>query len=78
MTAEDALLECWRDLRDDARRKPHVAAVVNFAYAVGLLTIEQRELWLRRLDACPGHDDEGGRAWCAYCGDMPHPEEEHP
>lgn len=71
MTVEDALKEMWRDLRDDARRQPAVVAVINFACDVELLTLEQHELWLRRIQSCPGHDDEGGRAWCAYCGDMP-------
>ena len=71
MTPDEALMENWRGLRDDARRKPVVSALINFAYDVDLLTLEQRELWLRRLDTCPGHNDEGGRAWCAYCGDMP-------
>lgn len=71
MTAEQALLEMWRDLRNDARRAPEVRACIFFGYKVDLLTLEQRELWLRRITTCPGHDDEGGRAWCAYCGDMP-------
>lgn len=75
MSPEQAFMECWRDLRDDARRKPQVIAVVNFAYDVGLLTLEQLELWLRRLDTCPGHEDEGGRDWCAYCGNMPKEQE---
>lgn len=66
-----ALMERWRWLRDDARRRGEVAACVDFAYDAGLLTAEQRELWVRRLDSCPGHDDEGGRSWCAYCGTMP-------
>lgn len=71
MTPDAALMEMWRDLRDDARHAPEVRACIYFAYEVDLLTLEQRELWLRRITTCPGHDDEGGRAWCAYCGEMP-------
>ena len=75
MTADEALREAWRECRDDARHKPAVVAQINFAYDVDLLTLEQHELWLRRLDTCPGHDDEGGRDWCAYCGNMPREQE---
>lgn len=71
MTPDEGLMDQWRNLRDDARHKPAARACVNFAYDCDLLTLEQRALWLRRLETCPGHDDEGGRAWCAYCGDMP-------
>lgn len=73
MTAEQAFMEMWLDLRNDARHAAieRAAACINFAYSCDLLTLEQRELWIRRITTCPGHDDEGGRAWCAYCGDMP-------
>ncbi len=66
----DALLDEWRALRDDARYYDCAAACVRLAHRVGLLTDEQRELWLRRLTTCPGHEDEGGRQWCAFCGEM--------
>lgn len=68
---EQVLTDLWRDCRDDLRHRPHVRVCICFAYDLGLLTPEQRELWMRRIEACPGHDDEGGRSWCAYCGDMP-------
>lgn len=76
MTPDEALTEMWRDLRNDRRDTVNVRACINFAYDIDALTLEQRELWLRRIPTCPGHDDEGGRAWCAYCGDMPREAEE--
>lgn len=69
--ASDALRDEWRALRDDARYYDCAAACVRFAYRAGLLNVQQEELWLRRLTTCPGHDDEGGRVWCAYCGNLP-------
>ena len=71
MSPESALLEMWRDLRNDARPTSValVQACIVFAHHVDLLTLEQRELWLRRIATCPGNDNEGGRAWCAYCGE---------
>lgn len=67
---ETALREQWLQMRDDANFDA-AAACVRFAHRLELLTAEQEELWLRRLSTCPGHDDEGGRSWCAFCGDMP-------
>ena len=63
----------WRDLRNDASPAQMGCAdrVALFAFEAGLLTHEQMELWLRRFWTCPGHDDEGGRRWCAFCGVLP-------
>lgn len=73
ITPDEAIKAMWRDLRDDARPSyvARVVACINFAWDVGLIAMDERELWLRRITTCPGHDDDGGRAWCAYCGDMP-------
>lgn len=71
--AAEHMRERWLELRDDAGVGPMDAAkgaIVALA-ETGLLTVEQRELWERRILTCPGHDDEAGRRWCAYCGDMP-------
>lgn len=46
------------------------SAIVDFAKEAGLLTPSQHELWTLRLQKCPGHEDEGGRDWCAYGCDM--------
>lgn len=70
---EEALVAMWRALRDDCGTLPVAFApgALLFAVMTDAITEEQRELWTRRFSTCPGHDDEGGRVWCAYCGDMP-------
>jgi hypothetical protein len=70
----DAFLhEEWRELRNGAGEieMVHFGGMIRALHAVGLLSDDQRELWGRRSHTCPGHDDEGGRDWCAYCGLMP-------
>lgn len=74
MTDVDALLHSfWRDLRDSrhAANVTFTQGAIQFAREAELLTPDQYELWLRRIQTCPGHDDEGGRSWCAYCGALP-------
>lgn len=61
----------WLALRDDGTMSVRAKACIEFAYGLGLLSPAQYELWCRRITTCPGHDDEGGRDWCAYCGKMP-------
>lgn len=69
----DALREAWRGLRNGANATDvaFVRGMVEMGFVVGALSNEQVELWLRRIKECPGHNDEGWRDWCAYCGDMP-------
>ncbi len=69
----DALMETWRGLRDNCNLEARAKAfgAVDFARRADLITRDEEELWLTRLNRCPGHDDEGGRDWCAYCGRMP-------
>lgn len=65
----------WRTCRDgfSSATFPHIHGMI-FAYeSLGLLTVVEAEGWRERLKRCPGHDDEGGRSWCAYCGQMPTP-----
>lgn len=71
--AHNALMNVWRSLRDDASPTAlaSACALTWFAYDAGIVDSEQRELWARRFQTCPGHDDEGGRTWCAYCGEHP-------
>lgn len=73
--ALDALREMWLDLRDGCGTESMWAArsTIRFARKAGILAPDQEELWLRRIETCPGHDDEGGRDWCAYCGTMNRP-----
>lgn len=70
--ADDHLHQRWREMRNEAgpaAMRVAFGIVEAFAF-VELLTAEQAELWRRRYQTCPGHEDEGGRAWCAYCGDL--------
>lgn len=68
--ANEYLGETRKALRNDAGplATARFLGVVRALAAVGLLTDEQAELWERRIATCPGHGDEGGRVWCAYCG----------
>lgn len=65
-----ALMEEWRAIRDDWGYIVCAKACIRFAYTLNLITVTERDVWLAGLNACPGHDDEGGRSWCAYCGDL--------
>lgn len=71
-SADDVLTTMWRNLRNGASpREIHfVAGAISALEFVGLLTAEQGELWRFRINTCPGHDDEGGRDWCAYGCEM--------
>lgn len=71
--AEHYLRGRWLSMRDDgaAVQRAHALGSIRALEFCGVITPPIAELWQRRLDTCPGHDDEGGRRWCAYCGDMP-------
>ncbi len=64
--------QCWRDCRNDY---PYYSTVcihaIKFAKHLGILNWEEGNRWEEKIKECPGHDDEGGRVWCAYCGDAP-------
>ena len=70
--AEVRLHEVWLQLRDDASRlmTEYMVGAINMAFTLGALSEDGVELWLYRMKQCPGHADEGGRSWCAYCGEM--------
>lgn len=64
----------WRAMRDgcDANVMAEARGAVEAFLFVGILSSKaEAEGWLARFARCPGHDDEGGRAWCAYCGTLP-------
>lgn len=65
-----ALMEEWCTVRDDWQYKECAAACVRFAYTLQLITLTEHDVWQAGLNTCPGHDDEGGRSWCAYCGNI--------
>ena len=62
----------WCDLRNDCSpvAKARVNGAISLACLTGLFNFEQQELWLRRIETCPGHHGDGGRSWCAYCDDL--------
>ena len=72
MNSEDVLDVMWRELRNDYSegQLARFYGAVTALNQVGLVSAEQVELWLYRIKECPGHDDEGGRSWCAYCGNI--------
>jgi len=78
--AGDVLDKMWRALRDGAAGEPfaRVEGAIAALAAVGALSETESELWSRRIETCPGHDDEGGRAWCAFCGRMAQAAKETP
>lgn len=71
-SAEDFLNVVWRELRNDCGSiaRARVAGALVALQAVGFLTAVEVEGWARRMEHCPGHDDEVGRTWCAFCGSM--------
>lgn len=75
MSAAECLQEMWFELRNGANKTDmaHVLGAIEMGHAVGALSDEQAELWRRRITTCPGHDDEAGRDWCAFCGQLPSP-----
>lgn len=69
--ADELLQKLWRSFRNDASRVQGATECLGVFSLAGAIAHETAELWARRFRECPGHDDEGGRSWCAYCGDMP-------
>ena len=71
--AEELLTELWQRLRDgfDKEAVGRAQGAIHMARHVGALDNDAEDLWLLRIQRCPGHGDEGGRDWCAYCGNMP-------
>lgn len=66
------------NLRDSCtiEQQDQIFAVIGAFAAIGVLTVEEVRLWCVAIHSCPGHDDEGGRVWCAYCGNLPREEGE--
>lgn len=75
---EQELREWWESCQDDRRRQtPLALAVVQAFKAVEAITEQEAEIWRLRIEhECPevgGRPGEhnGGRSWCAYCGNLP-------
>jgi len=72
VAAVDWLAESWRELRNGASpaRMAYFAGAVDVLKDLHVQDVEEQEGWVARSKRCPGHDDEGGRDWCAYGCDM--------
>lgn len=69
--AIDRLNMLHDNLRDgyDYNVKAVFQTIDAYGYAE-IITREEARLWILAIQSCPGHDNEGGRDWCAYCGIM--------
>lgn len=68
----------WEACMDEYKETAPVAFGLIRAFEnLGLLTKDEAELWqLRIKNKCPEDEGHGGgRSWCAYCGNIPVPEE---
>lgn len=73
------LQEWWEACQDGhVWMSPKALAVVQAFESLGIITKDESEMWnLRILHKCPEADGHGGgRAWCAYCGNIPEPKPE--
>jgi hypothetical protein len=72
VAARHWLDETWRELRNGAgpARMAYMGGAIDMLKDLGILNAEEQEGWIARRSQCPGHDDEGGRDWCAYGCDM--------
>lgn len=65
------MTDCHFGMCDDfPRGRAYADGALDAMLRLGLITQEQHGLWDLALKSCPGHRD-GGRVWCAYCGDLP-------
>jgi hypothetical protein len=69
--ADKVMSATWQAMRNDRRLQPYANGAIEMALALRAFDAEHAELWSHRLNTCPGHEDEGGRDWCAYCGPLP-------
>ena len=65
------LHNAWRELRDGVDAIASLRKAIELLGRINFLTSKEVELWRLRIVNCPGHEDEGGRSWCAYCGYLP-------
>ena len=74
--AEQHVIDLWRECRNgmlygEVNLIHYLYGAIDAFATIGLFSAVERDGWKARIKNCPGHDDEGGRSWCAYCGDMP-------
>lgn len=72
-SADELLAERWSAMKDGAgpEQMARTLGMIEMALLLGALSADQAELWERRVQTCPGHNDDGARDWCAYCGKLP-------
>lgn len=70
--ANGLLMGRWGGLRDSATTTDLLKAdEYLFAFwQLGIVDDLDVDGWKARFRRCPGHINEGGRVWCAYCGDI--------
>ena len=70
---ESILDSAWKGLRDGCSDKDKMWVIghIEAFHAIKVLTEQEYKRWIFAVEHCPGHDDEGGRVWCAYCGNIP-------
>lgn len=71
--AAEFLKERWEWLKDDASeaQQAFLDGAIRALEAVEVLSEMEAELWMLRVQKCPGHNRDGqGRQWCCYCGRM--------
>lgn len=70
MTPNQIMQECHFGMCDDhVRGEPYAHGALDTLRNLGQIDQEQHRLWGLALKTCPGHRD-GGRVWCAYCGNL--------
>ena len=52
-------------------RRYFITGYLTALFESNVISKDEIDLWrLRLMHECPGHDDEGDRDWCAYCGNI--------
>jgi hypothetical protein len=77
MTADEILTRAHRSCMDDANWGMHYArGAADALMAAGLISLSHRHIFDLALKTCPEPSHDGGRVWCAYCGDVAQPDSE--
>jgi hypothetical protein len=57
-------------IRNDSKYKLYAYGFLDTLFMIDEITEFDLFAYAKLLDSCPGHDDEGGRSWCSYCGNV--------
>ncbi len=70
-TVEELLEDVWHSLSTGSMTRENAHGYVSGMHAVGAVSDAEYDGWQNdRFNRCPGHEGEGGRVWCFYCGDI--------